>query len=113
MKTTVKLRHIKQSATKVRFVLKQVTGLSVSKALDRLRFANKKASVFIYKALNSGISNLSTLNDNVDKENLYIIDAYVDQGPTMKRFRPRAMGRATPIRKRSSHLTITISDNKG
>jgi len=61
MKTTVKLRHIKQSATKVRFVLKQVTGLSVSKALDRLRFANKKASVFIYKALNSGISNLSTL----------------------------------------------------
>ena len=113
MKTTVKLRHIKQSATKVRFVLKQVTGLSVSKALDRLTFANKKASVFIYKALNSGISNLSTLNDNVDKENLYITDAYVDQGPTMKRFRPRAMGRATPIRKRSSHLTITISDNKG
>ena len=63
--------------------------------------------------MNSVISNLSTLNDNVDKENLYITDAYVDQGPTMKRFRPRAMGRATPIRKRSSHLTITISDNKG
>ena len=112
MKTTVKLNHVKQSATKIRFVLKQGAGLSVGKALDKLTFINKKAGVFILKALNSGVANLSSLNDNVDKENLFITNAYVDQGPTMKRFRPRAMGRATPIRKRSSHLTITISDNK-
>ena len=111
METTVKLRHLKQSATKIRFVLNQVTGLRVNKALDKLTFANKKASVFIVKALNSGISNLLSQNDSVEKENLFITNAYVDQGPTMKRFRPRAMGRATPIRKRSSHLTITISDN--
>ncbi len=106
------MKHLKQSATKIRFVLNQVTGLKVGKALNKLTFANKKASVFIVKALNSGVANLLMQNDNVDKENLYIKNAYVDQGPTMKRFRPRAMGRATPIRKRSSHLTITISDNK-
>ena len=105
METTVKLRHIRQSASKVRFVLKQVNGLQVSTALDKLMFSNKKAGHFIVKAINSGISNLSLDNENFDKEKLYITNSYVDQGPTMKRFRPRAMGRATPIRKRSSHLT--------
>ena len=112
METTVKLRHIRQSASKVRFVLKQVNGLKVSSALDKLMFSNKKAGRFIVKAINSGISNLSLDNENFDKEKLYITNSYVDQGPTMKRFRPRAMGRATPIRKRSSHLTITISEKK-
>ena len=112
METTVKLRHIRQSASKVRFVLKQVNGLKVCSALDKLMFSNKKAGHFIVKAINSGISNLSLNNENFDKEKLYISNSYVDQGPTMKRFRPRAMGRATPIRKRSSHLTITISDKK-
>ena len=112
METTVKLRHIRQSASKVRFVLKQINGLKVSSALDKLMFSNKKAGHFIVKAINSGISNLSLDNENFDREKLYITNSYVDQGPTMKRFRPRAMGRATPIRKRSSHLTITISEKK-
>ena len=112
METTVKLRHIRQSASKVRFVLKQVNGLKVEVALNKLMFSNKKAGKFIIKAINSGISNLLSDNENFDKEKLYITNSYVDQGPTMKRFRPRAMGRATPIRKRSSHLTITISDKK-
>ena len=110
METTVKLKHLKQSATKIRFVLKQVNGLKVNIALDKLAYLNKKASVFISKAINSAVSNLSTQNDSCNLDDLFIINAYVDQGPTMKRFRPRAMGRATPIRKRSSHLTITISD---
>ena len=112
METTVKLRHIRQSASKVRFVLKQVNGLQVSTALDKLMFSNKKAGHFIVKAINSGISNLSLDNENFDREKLYITNSYVDQGPTMKRFRPRAMGRAASIRKRSSHLTITISEKK-
>ena len=51
-------------------------------------------------------------NESFDADNIYIITAYVDEGPTMKRFRPAAMGRAVPIFKRSSHLTIVISDNK-
>ena len=112
MKTTVKVRHLKQSSSKIRFVLKQINGLNVDLALDKLKYLNKKASGFIIKALNSGISNISLNGDSFDRKGLFIIEAYVDQGPTMKRFRPAAMGRATPIRKRSSHLTITISDNK-
>ena len=63
-----------------------------------MTYFNKKASVFILKAINSAVSNLSNQNDGCNVEDLFIVNAYVDQGPTMKRFRPRAMGRATPIR---------------
>ncbi len=112
METTVKVRHIRQSASKVRFVLKQVNGMQVTSAIDKLIFSNKKAGNFIVKALNSAVSNLLSENESVDKEKLFIVNSFVDQGPTMKRFRPRAMGRAMPIRKRSSHLTITVSDKK-
>jgi len=112
MKTTVKLKYIRQSASKVRFVLKQVNGMKVTLALDKLAYSNKKAGNFISKALNSAVANLLSQNENVDKEKLFITNSFVDQGTTMKRFRPRAMGRAAPIRKRSSHLTITVSDKK-
>ena len=113
METTVKLKHLRQSATKIRFVLKEINGLSVDKALNKLLFINKKASFFILKAIKSGLSNLNTNNQNFDREELFIINSFVDQGPTMKRFRPAAMGRAMRIRKRTSHLTITLSNKKG
>ena len=109
MKTTVKVKHLKQSSSKIRFVLKEINGMNVNKALDKLLYLNKKASIFIIKALKSAQTNLSLKGGNIDNEQLFITEAYVDQGPTMKRFRPAAMGRATPIRKRSSHLTITVS----
>ena len=114
METTVKVKYIKQSAKKVRFVLNTIKGSRVGNALNKLGNLNKKAAVSISKAIRSGIANLSNIegNDNVDKNDLYVSDAYVDQGPSMKRFRPAAMGRAVPIFKRSSHLTIVISDNK-
>ena len=112
METTVKLKHLKQSATKIRFVLKQINGMNVGLALNKLKHINKKASIFIIKALNSGISNLSLQSDNFDKNSLFIKEAYVDQGPTMKRFRPAAMGRAVRILKRTSNLTVVISDEK-
>ena len=110
METTVKLKYIKQSARKVRFVLNLVKGSSVGKALNKLDNLNKKAAVSISKAIKSGIANLSSIegNDNVDQNDFYVSDAYVDQGPSMKRFRPAAMGRATPILKRSSHLTLKL-----
>ena len=75
--------------------------------LDNL---NKKAAVSISKAIRSGMANLSTMegNDSVNQNEFYVSDAYVDQGPSMKRFRPAAMGRATPILKRSSHLTLKL-----
>jgi len=110
METTVKLMHIRQSSSKIRFVLKQVSGMRVNDALNKLSCTNKKASNFIMKAIKSAVSNLSSNSENFNQENLFISNAYVNQGPTMKRFRPAAMGRAMPIRKRTSHLIITLSD---
>ena len=110
METTVKLMHIRQSSSKIRFVLKQVSGMRVNDALNKLSNTNKKASNFISKAIKSAIANLSSNSEVFDQDNLFISSAYVNQGPTMKRFRPAAMGRAMPIRKRTSHLIITLSD---
>ena len=112
METTVKLRHLKQSARKIRFVLNDLRGKKVNFALQKLSISNKKASFFIKKAIESGISNLGNVESDYNQEELYIHTAFVDQGPSMKRFRPRAMGRASSIIKRSCHLTIKLSDNK-
>ena len=113
MKTTVKLKYIRQSAKKIRFVLDGIRGLQVTKALNKLDYANKKAGNFISKGITSGISNLSSnAEDNFDEDNIYLVEAFADDGPAMKRFRPAAMGRATPILKRSSHITLTLSTNR-
>tara|TARA_X000001036_G_C20549278_1_gene753688 strand:- start:732 stop:1085 length:354 start_codon:yes stop_codon:yes gene_type:complete len=113
METIVKLKYIKQSAKKIRFVLNDIRGAKVSRALNKLDKLNKKAAFSIAKAIRSGLSNLTSNNidDNFNQEDYYIDEAYVDQGPVMKRFRPAAMGRATPILKRSSHLTLKLKKN--
>ena len=103
---------IRQSAKKVRHVLDEVNNSKVNDALTKLSFTNKKSAKFIHKTISSALANLMQQEDSFDIDNLYIKKAFVDQGPTMKRFRPRAMGRATRILKRSSHLTIIISDDK-
>ena len=103
---------IRQSAKKVRHVLDEVKNSKVNDALTKLNFTNKKSAKFIYQTISSALANLMQKEDSFDIDNLYIKKAFVDQGPTMKRFRPRAMGRATRILKRSSHLTIVISDDK-
>ena len=109
METTVKIKHLKQSPTKIRFVLNELRGCKVNHAINILMNSNKKASNFILKAINSGLSNLENKCDfNQDK--VVISNAFVDGGPVMKRFRPRAMGRASQILKRTSHLTITLSE---
>ena len=109
METTVKIKHLKQSPTKIRFVLNELRGRKVNYAINILTNSNKKASNFILKAINSGLSNLENKGDfNQDK--LVISNAFVDGGPVMKRFSPRAMGRASQILKRTSHLTITLSE---
>ncbi len=113
METTVKLKYIKQSPKKVRFVLNSIRNFNVDRALRSLDYSNKKAGRFISKALRSGLANLSDSGEsNYDPTKLYIVESFVDAGPPMKRFRPAAMGRATSILKRSSHLTLTISSNK-
>ena len=111
METTVKAKHLKQSPTKIRFVLNKLRGMNVNYAINILGNSNKKASNFILKAIKSGLSNLEN-NNEFDQDQLFISNAFVDGGPVMKRFRPRAMGRASKIIKRTSHLTITLSDQK-
>ena len=112
METTVKVKHIKQSPTKVRFVVNEIKGMDVDLVMNKLGKNNKKASNFILKAIKSGLSNLENNNSDYNRNNLVVSNAFVDSGPTLKRFRPRAMGRASQILKRTSHLTITISNNK-
>ena len=110
METIVKLRYIKQSTKKIRFVLNNIKGAKVNTALNKLDKLNKKSAFFISKAIKSGLANLSSTDgdENINQNDFYISEAYVDQGPTLKRFRPAAMGRATPILKRSSHLTLKL-----
>ena len=104
------MKFIRQSPYKVRFVLDAIRGKKVNHALDFLDFSNKKAAKFISKALNSALSNYAQKNENFDSDLLYVKEAYVDEGPKIKRFRPAAMGRATRILKRTSHLTVVVGE---
>ena len=112
MEAIAKKRFIRQSTYKIRFVLKTVKGMNVNDAINKLSLTNKKASIYIEEVLKSSISNMMNNNNIENSDNLYIKTAYVDEGPVMKRFRPAAMGRATGIRKRTSHLTIIISNKE-
>ena len=112
MEAIARKRFIRQSPYKIRFVLKTVKGMNINSAVNKLTLTNKKASAYIIEVLNSAVSNMMNSETEVDNSNLFIKTAYVDEGPVMKRFRPAAMGRATNIRKRTSHLTIIISSEK-
>ena len=103
--------NIRQSSKKVRHVLNEVKNYKVNDALTKLKFMNKKSAIFIHQTISSALASMMQQEDSFDVDNLYIKKACVDQGPTMKRFRPAAMGRAVRILKRSSHLTIVISDD--
>jgi len=107
-----KVKYIRQSPYKVRFVLDSIRGKKVDYALDFLQFSNIKAARFISKALRSAISNHSQKDENFDPSSIYVKEAYVDEGPKIKRFRPSAMGRASRILKRTSHLTVVVGDKK-
>ena len=112
MEAIAKKRFIRQSPYKIRYVLKTIKGLKVEDAINKLSLMNKKASIYIEEVLKASISNMIDKDSNVNSDNLFIKTAYVDEGPAMKRFRPAAMGRATSIRKRTSHLTIIISNKE-
>tara|TARA_Y100000758_G_C15967291_1_gene391840 strand:+ start:189 stop:527 length:339 start_codon:yes stop_codon:yes gene_type:complete len=108
MEAIARKRFIRQSPYKIRYVLKTIKGLNVEDAINKLSLTNKKASVYIEEVLKASISNMMNKNNSENSNNFFIKTAYVDEGPVMKRFRPAAMGRATSIRKRTSHLTIII-----
>ncbi|WCL51085.1 50S ribosomal protein L22 [Leptospira sp. GIMC2001] len=102
--------HVRISARKARLVANEVRGYGYQEAMDILRFTNKKASDMIIDLLNSAVANAIQADENVMPESLYISKIYVDDGPIMKRYRPRARGRASRIRKRLSHITLVLSD---
>ena len=104
--------NIDQSAKKIKLVLDEVRNTKVNDALVKLSFANKKSAKYIHQTISSALANLQQTDTNFDADELYIKKAFINQGPSMKRFRPAAMGRAMRILKRTSHLTIVISDEK-
>ena len=112
MNVSAHLRYAKISAQKVRLVADQVRGLSAERALELLRFSSKKAADLVKKVLVSAIANAEQ-NEGADVDELRVAKICVDQGPSMKRFSPRARGRANRIVKRSCHITVTVSDSAG
>ncbi len=112
MSTSAKLTNSRLSPQKMRLVADQVRGLPVERALDVLTFSNKKAATVIKKVLESAIANAEH-NDGADIDELKITEIFVDAGPTMKRLRPRARGRADRIIKRTSQLKVTVSETEG
>jgi len=109
MDAKAKLRFLRISPRKTRLVVDMIRGKSVGEALALLRFCSKGAGRPIYKLLNSAITN-AEVQFNADVDELYVKTAYVDEGPTLKRYKPAAMGRASRIRKRTSHVTIIVSN---
>ena len=99
------------SAQKARLVVDQIRGKNVAEALDLLAFSNKKAAELVKKVLESAIANAEH-NDGMDIDELKVSSAFVNEGMTMKRIRPRAKGRADRILKRSCHITVTVSDTE-
>src|SRR5437762_5507148 len=100
-------RHVRVSPMKARRVIDLVRGLPAREALTVLQFAPQAASTPVYKVLASAIANAEN-NERLDPDSLLVSEAYVDEGPTLKRFRPRAQGRAYRIRKRTCHITIAV-----
>jgi large subunit ribosomal protein L22 len=100
-------RYVRVSPTKARRVVDLVRGRNAQEALDILTFAPQAASTDVYKVVHSAIANAEN-NHGLDPNTLFIGEAYVDEGPTLKRIRPRAQGRAYRIRKRTSHITIVV-----
>jgi large subunit ribosomal protein L22 len=106
--TRAQMRYARFSASKARAVLDLVRGLPVGEAAEVLQFTDRGPSVVIAKVLASAIANAEH-NDELDGDSLYVSACYADEGPTLKRWRPRARGRATRIRKRTCHITIIVS----
>ncbi|MEM7379408.1 MAG: 50S ribosomal protein L22 [Pseudomonadota bacterium] len=109
MQATARQQHVRISAQKARLVADQIRGLHVAKALQLLQFSNKKAAVTLKKMLESAISNAEH-NEGADVDELHVSRVMIDEGPTMKRIRPRAKGRANRILKRTSHITIEVAE---
>lgn len=111
MKVRAQAKYVRQTPQKVRAVLDHVRGLPVIEAQQVLAFTERRAAEPVTKVLKSAVANASN-NFGFDEEELFVAEAFADEGPTLKRWRPRARGRATAIHKRTSHITIVVSDGE-
>ena len=105
--TRAQVKHVRSSASKAREVLNLIRNKSFQEASDLLMFSERRISDTVQKCLNSAAANAEN-NDGISSEELYVTACYADEGPTLKRWRPRARGRATPIRKRTCHITVIV-----
>jgi large subunit ribosomal protein L22 len=106
-------RYVRVSARKARLVLDQIRGKPVSEALATLRFTPRAAARLVEKVLRSAVANAENNHQVRNLDDLHVVGAIADGGPSMKRVSPRAMGRAFFIRHQTSHLTIAVSDEVG
>jgi large subunit ribosomal protein L22 len=110
-------RTTRQSPYKMRLVIDQIRGKDVNEALALLTFSKKHAAKQIEKVLKSAVSNAEqharAASEPLDTDKLYVKHAIVNEGPKLKRFMPAAMGRGTPIHKRTSHVEIVVAERKG
>jgi large subunit ribosomal protein L22 len=102
-------RYIRISPQKARLVADVVRGLEVDKAITTLRFMPKKGARILRKVIESAVANASQ-SQEIDVDTLYVKTVFIDGGPTLKRIRPRAMGRASRILKRTSHITVVLDE---
>ena len=113
VESIARVRHIRVTPQKARRVVALIKGKQAEEALAILKFAPQSASEPIYKLVASAIANARVKADKdgefLDEQDLYVANAYVDEGTTLKRFQPRAQGRAFQIKKRTSHITVVLS----
>jgi large subunit ribosomal protein L22 len=109
MEVKATLKYTRVGAQKARLVADLVRGKDVSEALKTLKFLDKKSSTLITKLIKSAVANAEQ-KKVIDLDNLYVKTIYVDAGPVLKRFTPRAQGRATEIRKKTSHITLLLDE---
>ena len=102
-------KYIRISPLKVNFICSEIRGKQVDEALSILKFTPKRGARHLEKVLNSAIANAEN-NFSLDRDNLYIKEAYANDGPRMKRYRPKAKGMAYPIIKRSSHIGVILDE---
>lgn len=112
MSSQAKLRHARVAPQKARLVANLVRGKDVSEAIEILSFTRKKSAPMIRKLVESAVANVEESSrrgsDFVDPDSLFVESIWVDAGPTLRRFRPRAQGRATKILKKTSHITVVL-----
>ena len=113
VESMARVRHIRVTPTKARRVVNMIRGKQAQEALAILKFAPQGASTPVYKLVESAIANArvkaDASNSYLDEQDLFVSSAYVDEGTTLKRFQPRAQGRAFQILKRTSHITIVLA----